>query len=173
MVSVAQGLERWFVVPEVVGSNPIIHPSRLFYTMARLIGLDYGKKRIGIAITDPLQLIASPLKTLKPEDILSFLQRYLEQEQVEGIVVGRPVDLQARATKTTYLVDQFVLTLKRCFNVPVFTIDERFTSVISQASLLEGGFKKKTRRDKAVLDAISATFILRSFLSLQDKLIKA
>lgn len=133
--------------------------------MARVIGVDYGKQRVGIAVTDPLQLIATPLKTVQNADIFSFLNRYVGQEAVEAVVVGRPLRLQGDVCEVTGLVDGFVLLLKKQLpDIPVFTFDERFTSVMAQASRLEGGFKKKARQDKATLDAVSATLILRSFL---------
>lgn len=133
--------------------------------MARVIGIDYGKQRVGIAVTDPLQFIATPLKVVKNVDIFPFLKTYLHEEAVEAVVVGRPLRLQGDACEMTRLVDEFVLLFKKRFpGMPIFTFDERFTSVMAQASRVEGGFKKKARQDKGVLDIVSATFILRSFL---------
>ncbi|MEM7174019.1 MAG: Holliday junction resolvase RuvX [Bacteroidota bacterium] len=133
--------------------------------MARLIGIDYGKKRVGIAVTDPLQMIVSPLTTIKPGQVSDFLQTYLQKEPVEAIVVGKPLDLQGNPSATMHAVEKFVAWLKTHFaHLAIFTFDERFTSKIAHQSRLEGGFKKKARQDKAAIDSISATFILRDFL---------
>ena len=139
--------------------------------MARVLGIDYGKQRIGVATTDPLQLIATPLTTVRKGEILLFLQNYLSQEEVEAIVVGNPLTLQGQASAMIHLVDKFVLLLKKNFpSVPIFMFDERFTSAMAQASRVDGDFKKKARQNKASIDAVSATFILRSFLVLYQTL---
>ncbi len=139
--------------------------------MARIIGIDYGKRRVGLAVTDPLHLIATPLKTLNTADVLCFLQTYIEKEPVEAIVVGMPLHLSGERCAMTRLVNRFIRMLKRYFpQICIFDWDERFTSVMAQASRIEGGFRKKVRQDKAALDAISATFILRSFLVYYKKL---
>lgn len=138
--------------------------------MARWIGIDYGKKRVGIAVTDPLGLISSPLKTVAPKEVLPFLQTYTAHEQIAGIVIGMPYDLQNRAGEMVALVKQFTRLLHRYFpTIPLYHHDERFTSSLAQASLLESGVKKKKRQDKALLDAISASFILESFLQLHAR----
>ena len=135
--------------------------------MARFIGIDYGTVRIGVAVTDPLGLIAYPLKTVKANEILPFLQTYTAKERIEGIVIGMPFDLERRQTNMTNLVKRFTRLLHRIFpEIPLYHHDERFTSLLAQASILESGMKKKKRRDKKHLDAISASFILRSFLTL-------
>ena len=133
--------------------------------MARIIGIDYGGKRVGIAVTDAMQLIASPLQTLPVQEVLSFLKKYMTNEPVETIVVGFPLQLDGNVGKSGLRVQQFMRLLKRHF--PVINIlgyDERFTSVIAKKSLLIAGYKKKKRQQKELLDSISATLILRSYL---------
>jgi len=133
--------------------------------MGRLVGIDYGQRRVGLAVTDPLHLIATPLKTVKRAEALLFLQTYVAKESVEAMVVGMPLHLNGKVCAMTRLVGKFIRMLKRYFpQIAIFHYDERLTSVMAQASLLEGGFRKKVRQDRATLDAISATFILRSFL---------
>ena len=142
--------------------------------MARLIALDYGKKRTGIAITDPLQLIATPLKTVPSYTLLSFLQSYLKKESVEAIIIGWPIDLQAKEVAFTRLVKQFMRLLKRYFaHLPIIPQDERFTSVLAKESIIQTSIPKKKRREKNLVHAISATFILRSFMEKRTWLQKA
>ena len=138
--------------------------------MARFVGIDYGKKRIGIAVTDPLRLICKPLKTVMHHEALPFLQSYIAQEDVGAIAIGMPLDLQGKHGEMAFLTKRFARLLHRHFpTIPLYYHDERFTSVIAQASLLETNIKKKQRQNKALLDAISASFILRSFLELYER----
>lgn len=133
--------------------------------MARILGLDYGHKRVGIAVSDPMQLIACPLKTICTHEIVPFLQLYTNKENVEMMVVGWPLQLDGALGPATRLVAQFIRLLKRYFpHIPVVHYDERFTSILAEKSLKKKGFSKKQRQDKARLDMISATFILRSFM---------
>lgn len=135
--------------------------------MARWIGIDYGTKRVGIAVTDPLALISSPLKTITPSEVLPFLQDYTKDKEIAGIVIGLPKDLYNREDEITLLVKQFTRLVHRHLpHIPLYHHDERFTSILAQRSLLEAGVKKKKRQDKKLLDAISASLILRSFLEL-------
>lgn len=138
--------------------------------MARWIGIDYGKKRIGIASTDPLGLIAFPLKTLTSEEIIPFLKSYTIQENIAGIVIGLPLDLQNKENEITELVKKFTRLLQRHLpTLPFYHHDERFTSILAQRSLLESGLPKKKRQEKKRLDAISASLILTSFLELHKR----
>lgn len=133
--------------------------------MARWIGIDYGKKRVGIAVTDPLGLISSPHKTLPPNEVIPFLRDYLAREGVEGIVIGMPRTLENEEGPTAQLVRQFTRLLHRYFpTIPLYHHDERFTTKLAEAALLEAGIKKKQRKDKNLLNAVSASLILRSFL---------
>lgn len=135
--------------------------------MARIIGLDYGHRRVGLAVTDPMQLIATPLKTLSREAVIPFLQKYIATESVEAVVVGLPLPMYqgAHASRAEQAVRQYTRVLQASFpQLPFYHWDERFTSVMAQAALLEAGVRKSKRQDKSLLDGISAVFILRSFL---------
>ncbi len=133
--------------------------------MGRVVAIDYGMKRVGVAVTDPLKLIATPLTTLKTADTLAFLQQYVEREAVEAFVVGIPRPLNDTVSPMTVAVEKFTKILQKTFpHQKILQQDERYTSKIALASMIEGGFKKKDRRNKAHLDQLSATIILQSFL---------
>lgn len=134
--------------------------------MARILAIDYGRKRTGIAVTDPLQLIASGLTTVPTQELLSFLTRYMEKEGVERIVVGEPKQLNGTPSEIEGDILKFMQTLRKAFpSVPLQRTDERFTSKMALRTMIEGGVKKKARRNKALTDEISATIILQSYLS--------
>ncbi|XWN35475.1 MAG: Holliday junction resolvase RuvX [Roseivirga sp.] len=134
--------------------------------MGRILAIDYGVKRVGIAVTDPLKLIATPLTTVPTAETLSFLQTYVEQEEIEALVVGMPKRLDNTASAMTAMVKKFTQTLQKKFpDKKIIQQDERYTSKLALASMIEGGFKKKDRRNKAHLDKLSATLILQSFLN--------
>ena len=133
--------------------------------MGRIMAIDYGTKRVGLAVTDPLQLIANPLETVHAKDVLSYLKAYVLREPVEAMVVGMPRRLSGEATQATQHVVGFVRKLqKEMPGIPVHTVDERFTSKMAQAAMLAGGLKKKDRQDKATVDRVSAAIILQSYL---------
>lgn len=133
--------------------------------MARIIAIDYGSKRTGIASTDPLQIIASPLTTIPTKELISFLKDYMSKEEVESIVIGMPKDLSNKDTHSTAKVRKTITQLKTLFpNQKVIEVDERFTSKMAFAAMIEGGLKKKDRKDKATVDKLSATIILQSYL---------
>jgi putative Holliday junction resolvase len=135
-------------------------------SLARILALDYGMKRTGIAITDPLQLIASGLTTVDTGNLLAFLESYIREEEVERIVVGEPRRMDNRPSEVEGEIGKFLEKLqKRIPGIPVTRHDERFTSKIAARSMVEGGMKKKKRRNKETLDEISATIILQSYLS--------
>ncbi len=130
------------------------------------MAIDYGLKRVGLAVTDPLQLIATPLVTVPTADLLSFLKTYLGQEAVEAFVVGMPSRFDNKVAELVRPITNLVQALRKAFpDQPVFQQDERYTSKLAAASMLEGGFRKKDRRNKAHLDKLSATIILQSFLN--------
>ena len=133
--------------------------------MGRIIAIDYGNKRVGVAVTDPLKLIATPLDTIHAKDILSFLKEYVQQENVEAVVVGMPRTLDNTPTDVTSAVIGFVRKLKKELPVPVYTIDERFTSRMAFRAMIDGGLKKKDRQNKATVDKVSAAIILQSYLA--------
>lgn len=134
--------------------------------MARILALDYGTRRTGVAITDPFQLIASGLTTVATDDLWDFLEQYLREEDVERIVVGEPRQMDNTPSEVEGAIGGFLKELnKRYPKLPVSRQDERFTSKMALRTMVEGGMKKKKRRQKETLDQISATLILQSYLS--------
>jgi len=134
--------------------------------LARILALDYGKIRTGIAVTDELQLIASGLTTVPTKDLISFLEDYLKGEQVELFVVGLPKQMDNTPSESEVGIQELLKKLVAKFpHVPVERQDERFTSKMAVRSMVEGGLKKKKRRDKALIDEISATLILQAYLN--------
>lgn len=133
--------------------------------MARIMAIDYGRKRVGVAVTDPMQLIAGGLTTVPAKDILDFIVQYVSQEEVETIVVGLPKQMNNQPSESMRYIQPFVGALKkRLPHIPVVYFDERFTSVLAHRAMLEGGLKKKDRQNKALVDEISATIILQDYL---------
>jgi putative Holliday junction resolvase len=133
--------------------------------MARVMAFDYGTKRVGIAVTDPLKIIANTLATIHPKDIIQFLKDYLGKEQVECFVVGQPLRLDGSDSESAVHVEKFVSLLNKTFpGIPVKRVDERFTSLIAKRALLEMGLKKKQRADKKNIDQVSAAIILQTYL---------
>ncbi len=133
--------------------------------MGRIIAIDYGVKRTGIAVTDELQIIASGLTTVKTPELIEFLKDYLKKEEVELILVGEPKQMNNTPSESEVFILPFLEKLKTEFtSVPVKRVDERFTSKMALQSLFESGIKKKKRKNKALLDEISATIILQSYL---------
>ena len=133
--------------------------------MARILSIDYGKKRTGIAVTDPLQIIANGLATVSTSELLSYLKDYLSREQVERIIIGRPMQTNGQPSENLQRVEQFVNRWKKEMpDVPVEYVDERFTSVLAHQAMIDGGLRKKARQDKALVDKISATIILEDYL---------
>jgi putative Holliday junction resolvase len=133
--------------------------------MGRILGIDFGNKRIGIAVTDSLKIIASPLETVKTSDFEKFLEKYLKTETIDELVVGYPVQMNNNPSDSVKYIDPFIRRLKKLLpGVPVHLVDERFTSRMALRAMIEGGVKKMDRRDKSIVDKISASLILRSFL---------
>ncbi len=137
--------------------------------MGRILAIDYGLKRTGLAVTDPMKIIASPLETVQTDGLINWLIDYLKKEDVERIVIGLPVNLDMTDTHTTDPVKKFIENIKHQFpHVPVSTEDERFTSKIAKQTMILGGMKKKNRRNKVNVDKISAAIILQSFMAKTD-----
>ncbi len=133
--------------------------------MGRILAIDYGRKRVGIAVTDQLQMIAGGLTTVHSRDVIPFLKDYCSREEVDCIVVGEPFDMQNRASDASRYIDPFVRHLVKQFpRIPVERMDERFTSQMAMQTMITAGLKKKARQDKALIDTISATIILQSYL---------
>jgi putative holliday junction resolvase len=136
--------------------------------MGRVLAIDYGKKRTGLAVTDSLRIIATPLETVLTIDLIKFLTQYLSKESVDEFVVGMPKTLKSEDSEIAPLVRIFVEELKKNFpDKKVHLEDERFTSSMAMRAMIDGGMKKKDRRIKGNVDKISATIILQSFLSKQ------
>ena len=138
--------------------------------MARILAIDYGTKRTGIAVTDETQTFAFGLTTLPSKDIFNFLSAYVKEHTVESIVVGEPKRLNNSETDATIHVEGFIKKLKRELpDLQVHRMDERFTSSIAKQSILDGGAKKKDRQDKGLVDMVSATIILQSWLEKRSR----
>jgi putative Holliday junction resolvase len=137
--------------------------------LGRIVALDYGQKRTGIAATDPLQMIANSLTTVPSSEVISFLLSYSAGEIVDSFVVGYPRQMNNSPSESVKYIDPFIALLKKTFpDKEVFLMDERFTSKIAVQTMISGGVKKKDRQNKALIDAISATIILQSYLELRD-----
>ncbi len=133
--------------------------------MARILSIDYGKKRTGLAVTDPLQLIAGGLGTVATAELFQYLQSYIAREEVERIVIGEPRQPNGQPSENLARVQQFVNRWRKAVpQVPIDYYDERFTSVIAHQAMLDGGLKKKARQNKALVDEISATIILEDYM---------
>ena len=133
--------------------------------MDRIIGIDYGRKRVGVAVSDPLGIFASALDTVHSAKIIDYLKNYAEKENVVKFVVGYPMNMENRPSEAAKDVDVCLRLLEKHFpGIPVETEDERFTSVLAHRAMIDGGMKLKDRRDKASVDRISAAIILQSYL---------
>lgn len=133
--------------------------------MARILSIDYGKKRTGLAVTDPLQIIANGLVTVATSTLFDYLKDYIAKEQVERIIIGEPRQTNGAPSENMTRVMQFVNRWRNAFpEIPIEFYDERFTSVLAHKAMLDGGLHKKKRQDKALVDEISATIILQSYL---------
>lgn len=138
--------------------------------MARIICIDYGGKRTGLAVTDPFQIIATALTTIETKTLIPFLKNYFLTEQVELILIGEPLNLDDTATHATPLVQQAIKVLQKEFpHIPLKTVDERYTSKMASQAMVQMGMKKKDRRIKGNVDQIAATIMLQEYLvSLQN-----
>lgn len=132
--------------------------------MGRILAIDYGKKRTGIAVTDVLQLIANGLTTVPTNELQAFLLDYVSREPVDKIIIGLPKQMNNEDSDNMKNILPFVQSLSAKSNIPIEFFDERFTSVIAQKAMIDGGLKKKARQNKALVDEISATIILQSYL---------
>ncbi len=136
--------------------------------MARILSIDYGKKRTGIAVTDPLQIIPGGLATVATCDLMTFLKNYIKREPVERVVIGEPRQLNGDPSENLQRVKQFVAQWKKAVpNIPIEYFDERFTSVLAHKAIIDSGISKKARQNKALVDEISATIILQDYLRMK------
>ena len=135
-------------------------------TMGRIMGIDYGRKRTGVAVTDPLGIVAGNLATVPTHTLMQFIIDYIAREQVERIVVGQPTQLNGEPSESLKYITPFVNRLRKQLPdaIPVVMYDERFTSTIAHQAMIDGGMKKSDRRDKSRVDAIAATIILNDYL---------
>lgn len=131
----------------------------------RILSIDYGKKRTGIAVTDPLQIVAGGLVTVATHTLFDFLKDYVSREQVERIVIGKPMQPNGQPSENFQRVEQFVNRWRKAMpEIPMEYYDERFTSVLAHQAMIDGGLRKKARQDKALVDEISATIILQDYM---------
>lgn len=134
--------------------------------MPRIIAIDYGLKRTGLAVTDPLKIIATGLTTVESSKLISFLKDYFKKENVELILIGEPKNLDDSDTHATPLVRQIIIKLQKEFpSIPIQTVDERFSSKMASRAMIDMGMKKKQRQNKALVDEISATILLQAYLA--------
>lgn len=134
--------------------------------MGRIIAIDYGRKRVGIAVTDNEKIIATPLTTVHSKDIFDFLKEYISREKVEKVIVGEPKQMDNTSSEAEKFIKPFLNRMKKLFpDLIVERFDERFTSKMAFQAMIDGGLKKKDRQDKAMVDKISATIILQSYLA--------
>ncbi len=137
--------------------------------MPRIICIDYGGKRTGLAVTDPLQIIATALTTIETKELIPFLKKYFQSEQVELILIGEPLNLDDSATHATPLVKAAIIRLKKEFpEIPIQTVDERFTSKMASRAMVEMGMKKKDRQVKGNIDQVAATIMLQEYLASKE-----
>lgn len=133
--------------------------------MGRILALDYGRKRTGIAVTDTLRIVANGLTTVASHELMDFLQRYVASEPVDKIVIGLPKRMNNELSESMKYIEPFLNRLRKVMpEMPVEMFDERFTSVLAHRAMIDGGMKKSDRRDKAIVDEISATIILNNYL---------
>lgn len=133
--------------------------------MARILAIDYGKKRTGLAVTDPLQIIAGGLATVSTSELFDYLKKYIQSEPVERIVIGEPLQPNGEPSENLQRVKAFVNRWRKAVpEIPIEFYDERFTSVLAHQAMIDGGLKKKARADKALVDEISATIILQDYM---------
>jgi putative Holliday junction resolvase len=133
--------------------------------MGRILAIDYGRKRTGLAVTDPLRITANPLLTVETKDLMTWLAEYLAKEQVDQVVIGHPTQMNGEESESMNYIRPFMGNFKKQFpNIPLTMYDERFTSVLAHQAMLAGGMKKKDRQNKAAVDKIAACIILEGYL---------
>ncbi|HRO43202.1 MAG TPA: Holliday junction resolvase RuvX [Flavipsychrobacter sp.] len=137
--------------------------------MARILALDYGKKRTGIAVTDPLKIIASPLQTVETKELIGFLKKYISSEPVEKVIIGLPLNFDDTPTDATPLVEKFIPKFQHVFpNIPIETVDERMSSKMASQAIAQMGLSKKLREQKELIDVTSAVILLQEYLETQS-----
>jgi putative Holliday junction resolvase len=133
--------------------------------MGRILAIDYGQKRVGLAVSDPMQIIANSLETVSAHEALNFIKNYVEREKVDKFVVGLPKQMNGADSQSMEYITPFVKKMREMFpDIELIYVDERFTSVLAHKTMLDGGLKKKDRQNKGLVDRISATIILQTYL---------
>lgn len=133
--------------------------------MGRILAIDYGKKRTGLAVTDPLRITANPLLTIETKELINWLQTYFGKENVDIVVIGHPTQMNGEESESMNYIRPFMGNFKKLFpTIPITMYDERFTSVLAHQAMIAGGMKKKDRQDKAIVDKIAACIILEGYL---------
>lgn len=133
--------------------------------MGRILAIDYGKRRTGLAVTDPLRITAGPLLTVETRELMNWLRAYIYKEKVDLVVIGHPTQMNGQDSESMNYIRPFIGNFKKEFSdVEIVMYDERFTSVLAHRAMIDGGMKKKQRQDKAVVDKIAATIILQGFM---------
>lgn len=136
--------------------------------MGRILAIDYGKKRVGLAVTDPLKIIANKLTTVRSHDIFDFLKDYLQKEDVERVIIGYPLQMNNEASEAVLYINPFIKRFQKLYpEMPLEQVDERFTSKMAFQTMIDAGLKKKDRQNKGTVDAVSATIILQSYMEQQ------
>ena len=134
--------------------------------MGRIIAIDYGKKRTGLAVTDPLRITANPLLTIPTQELMDWLRAYINKEQVDEVVIGHPTQLNGQESESMQYIQPFMALFAKSFpHLPLISFDERFTSTLAHRAMIDGGMSKKKRQDKAVVDKLAACIILEDYLS--------
>lgn len=134
--------------------------------MGRIIAIDYGKKRTGLAVTDPLRITANPLLTIPTQELMDWLRAYINKEQVDEVVIGHPTQLNGQESESMQYIQPFMALFAKSFpHLPLIPFDERFTSTLAHRAMIDGGMSKKKRQDKAVVDKLAACIILEDYLS--------
>lgn len=133
--------------------------------MGRILAIDYGKKRTGLAVTDPLRITANPLLTISTTELLEWLRAYINKENVEEVVIGHPTQLNGHESESMQYIRPFMALFKKTFpDLPLVPFDERFTSTLAHMAMIDGGMSKKKRQDKTVVDKLAACIILEDYL---------
>lgn len=141
---------------------------KILETVGRILAIDYGKKRIGLAVTDPMKIIANKLATISTNDIWDFLKDYFQKEQIECIVVGYPRQMNNQLSDAVLYINPFLNRFRKLYpEMPLELMDERFTSKMAFQTMIDAGLKKKARQNKGTIDTISATIILQSYMEQQ------
>jgi putative Holliday junction resolvase len=136
--------------------------------MGRILAIDYGRKRCGLAVTDPEQIIGSPLDTISTHELIPYLKKYIGEEDVECIVIGEPKQMDNSASEAEQFILPFVKNVSKLFpDIQIERVDERFTSLMASRTILESGAKKKDRQDKGLIDKVSAAIILQTYLDMR------